>query len=184
MALSSFEAFVGFKPNEKIQDLLQLEPLKQFPPDGSGSDLNDEALRHVIKAMLNASEQETITVLNKLHAMRAQKYGQQSYILDLLPRFEEQHTKEDSGILVALICMNYLKLETGEAIFIPADGIHAYLSGDIVECMARPNNVFNTGFCPRLDRDSVDLFVQNLTFQQQVPLSASAFPTSYFLFLS
>lgn len=43
-------------------------------------------------------------------------------------------------------------------------GIHAYLSGDIVECMARSDNVLNTGFCPRADRDSVDLFTAALTF--------------------
>jgi mannose-6-phosphate isomerase len=60
--------------------------------------------------------------------------------------------------------MNFLVLSTGDAIFVPADGIHAYLSGDIVECMARSNNVINTGFCPRADRDSVELFTSALTF--------------------
>ncbi|PBP20081.1 mannose-6-phosphate isomerase [Diplocarpon rosae] len=43
-------------------------------------------------------------------------------------------------------------------------GIHAYLSGDIVECMARSDNVLNTGFCPRVDRDSTELFMAALTF--------------------
>lgn len=43
-------------------------------------------------------------------------------------------------------------------------GIHAYLSGDIVECMARSDNVLNTGFCPRADRDSIEVFTAALTF--------------------
>lgn len=43
-------------------------------------------------------------------------------------------------------------------------GIHAYLSGDIVECMARSDNVLNTGFCSRADRDSIDLFTAAPTF--------------------
>lgn len=60
--------------------------------------------------------------------------------------------------------MNYLVLQTGEAVCVPADGIHAWLSGDIVECMARSDNVINTGFCPRADRDSIDLFTSALTF--------------------
>ena len=60
--------------------------------------------------------------------------------------------------------MNFLTLSAGEAIFVPADCPHAYLSGDIVECMARSNNVLNTGFCPRADRDSIELFTQALTF--------------------
>ena len=60
--------------------------------------------------------------------------------------------------------MNYLPLQKGDAIYVPADGIHAYLSGDIVECMARSDNVLNTGFCPRADRDSIDLFTAALMF--------------------
>ena len=60
--------------------------------------------------------------------------------------------------------MNFLILAAGEAIYVPADAPHAYLSGDIVECMARSNNVLNTGFCPRADRDSVEVFSAALTF--------------------
>lgn len=60
--------------------------------------------------------------------------------------------------------MNYLVLSPGEAVYVPADGIHAWLSGDIVECMARSDNVINTGFCPRADRDSIELFTAALTF--------------------
>ena len=60
--------------------------------------------------------------------------------------------------------MNYLKLNKGDAIYVPADAPHAYLSGDIVECMARSNNVLNTGFCPRGDRDNIELFCNSLTF--------------------
>ena len=60
--------------------------------------------------------------------------------------------------------MNFLTLEAGDAIYVPADCPHAYLSGDIVECMARSNNVLNTGFCPRAKRDDIDLFTKALTF--------------------
>ena len=60
--------------------------------------------------------------------------------------------------------MNFLNLSAGDAIFVPADAPHAYLSGNIVECMARSNNVLNTGFCPRADADSVELFTSAMTF--------------------
>ena len=60
--------------------------------------------------------------------------------------------------------MNFITLQAGDAIYVPADAPHAYLSGDIVECMARSNNVLNTGFCPRADRDSIPLFTSALTF--------------------
>jgi len=82
----------------------------------------------------------------------------------LIPRLADQYDKTDPGLLVALITMNFLVLEPGECISIPADGIHAYLSGDIIECMARSNNVLNTGFCPRGERNSAELFCSCLTF--------------------
>ncbi|KAM3446097.1 hypothetical protein MY3296_009993 [Beauveria thailandica] len=46
-----------------------------------------------------------------------------------------RHTNIDPGALVAVLCMNYFVLEAGEAIFIPAGGIHCYISGDIFEGM-------------------------------------------------
>ena len=60
--------------------------------------------------------------------------------------------------------MNFMTLTAGQAVYIPADAPHAYLSGDIVECMARSNNVLNTGFCPRPDRDDIELFTSTMTF--------------------
>ena len=35
--------------------------------------------------------------------------------------------------------------------------------------MARSNNVLNTGFCPRPDRDNIDLFCSDLTFSAHSP---------------
>lgn len=61
--------------------------------------------------------------------------------------------------------MNFLTFQPLDAIYIPADGIHAYLSGNIVECMARSNNVLNVGFCPSADRNNVDMFANTLTFK-------------------
>ena len=75
--------------------------------------------------------------------------------------------------------MNYMKLKAGDSIYIPADGIHAYLSGDIIECMARSNNVLNTGFCPRADRDSIDMFCSVLTFSPHDPKEAILKPQKF-----
>ncbi len=117
--------------------------------------------------MLSASPETVADVQSSLSRLPRPDLGSQAYILDLLPRLQQQYTPEDNGTLIALICMNYLTLRPGQAIYVPADGIHAYLSGDIVECMARSNNVINTGFCPRPDRDDVDLFTDALTFNPQ-----------------
>jgi mannose-6-phosphate isomerase len=164
LALGDFEAFCGFKPLEDIRSLLQLEPLNSFLPDVQKPDFDDQTLKHVVKAMLTASEDSVRNTNDALMKLPKEKFGKYSYIPELIPRLSEQYDKADNGTLVALITMNYLQLKEGDSIYIPADGIHAYLSGNIIECMARSNNVLNTGFCPRADRDSVEQFCSVLTF--------------------
>lgn len=65
--------------------------------------------------------------------------------------------------------MNYLILEPDQSIYVPADGIHAWLKGDIIECMARSDNMLATGFYPRSERDDLELFTQALTFSPRSP---------------
>lgn len=143
---------------------MQLPPLRQFLPTSLNESFTDKTLKEVVRAMLKA-EPDTIRAINEeLLKLPKDKLGDQAYIQDLLPRLAEQYDQGDNGTIVALITMNYLQLNKGDSIYIPADGIHAYLSGDIIECMARSNNVLNTGFCPRADRNNIDTFCDVLTF--------------------
>jgi mannose-6-phosphate isomerase len=164
LALGDFEAFCGFKPLKDVERLLQLEPLKKFLPEVKKPEFDNQNLKYVVQTMLKASEETVRTTNDALMELPKDSFGEDGYIPEMIPRLAKQYDKADNGTLVALITMNYLQLKQGDSIYIPADGIHAYLSGDIIECMARSNNVLNTGFCPRADRDSVDMFVSCLTF--------------------
>lgn len=183
ICLTEFEAFAGFREQGEIERLLELEPLKQFVPEDVHS-FDKETVRQVCKNMLVASESTVASAIEALEKFPADAFGKHTQISKLLPRLRDQYGKTDNGSLVALILMNYYNLEPGEAIWVPADGIHAWLYGDIVECMARSDNVLNTGFCPRADRDSVDTFVEALTFKLSgekdplLPRSDSEFTTS------
>ncbi|KAI9717080.1 MAG: hypothetical protein M1812_005015 [Candelaria pacifica] len=162
VALSKFETFVGWKTLEDIQALFDVvEPLQLFLPDRH-TRFNDDILRSVCQAMLEASDETIANTQKKMMAIPKDSYGKQSYILELLPRMQKQYSIQDPGCLVALVLMNFLVLGPGDSVYVPADGIHAYLSGDIVECMAYSNNILNTGFCPRADRDSPELFTASL----------------------
>lgn len=164
LALSKFEAFCGFKELQDIEPLMNLDPLKKFLPDVKKPKFDDQMLKHVVNQMLKAEDDVIAETVEGLRKLDTSSFGKDTYIHELIPRLASQYDKTDPGILVALITMNYLVLEAGEGLFIPADGIHAYLSGDIIECMARSNNVLNTGFCPSGDRNSADLFCSVLTF--------------------
>jgi mannose-6-phosphate isomerase len=56
----------------------------------------------------------------------------------------QQHFPGDVGLLVSSL-LNYVELKPGEALFLPAGNIHAYLSGLGVEVMASSNNVVRGG---------------------------------------
>ncbi|KAI1086900.1 mannose-6-phosphate isomerase [Rostrohypoxylon terebratum] len=164
VALSKFEVFAGFKPLEEITPLFKLQPLQEFNPEQSES-WTDETLREVTRNLLKADLDTVNRVQTELSSIPKEDLGDAAYILDLLPRLQGQYGPEDAGSLVALLCMNYMVFGPGDAVWIPADGIHAYLAGDIVECMARSNNVLNAGFCPPGDRNNVDTFASTLTFK-------------------
>lgn len=61
----------------------------------------------------------------------------------------------DPGILVALM-MNHVTLRAGEALWLPAGNIHAYLRGTGVELMGPSDNVLRGGLTPKhVDRDEL-----------------------------
>jgi mannose-6-phosphate isomerase len=61
----------------------------------------------------------------------------------------------DVGVLVSLL-LNHVRLQPGEAIFLGAGNVHAYLNGLGVEVMATSDNVLRAGLTPKhIDIDEV-----------------------------
>ncbi|HEV8245806.1 MAG TPA: mannose-6-phosphate isomerase, class I, partial [Polyangiaceae bacterium] len=54
----------------------------------------------------------------------------------------------DAGIVIAL-CLNLLRLEPGDAVYLPAGNLHAYLHGTGIEIMANSDNVLRGGLTPK-----------------------------------
>lgn len=52
------------------------------------------------------------------------------------------------GVL-SLFFVNLIHLQPGESIYLGANEIHAYLSGDCIECMACSDNVIRAGLTPK-----------------------------------
>lgn len=60
----------------------------------------------------------------------------------------EQYGSKDIG-LIFVFFFNILNLKKGEAFVINADIPHAYILGDLVECMANSDNVVRGGLTPK-----------------------------------
>ncbi|KAI9664386.1 MAG: Mannose-6-phosphate isomerase [Alyxoria varia] len=82
----------------------------------------------------------------------------------------------DVGLFVVFF-LNIVHLEPGEAMFLKADDIHAYLSGDIVECMAASDNVVRAGFTPKFK--DVDTLTEMLTYSYAPIEEQKMVPTDY-----
>jgi mannose-6-phosphate isomerase len=72
----------------------------------------------------------------------------------------------DVGVL-ACYFLNYLSLPRGSAVHLPANVPHAYLSGQLVECMAESDNVVRAGLTPKF-RD-VETLCSSLTYDTGSP---------------
>lgn len=76
--------------------------------------------------------------------------------------------------------MNFAKLQKGEALWIGADEVHAYLAGDIIECMALSDNVVNAAFAPPGELAAqLPVFVEMLTYTARPAAHWALPPTPY-----
>jgi mannose-6-phosphate isomerase len=122
VALGKFEVFVGWKPLPEIQELFTTIPkLKSRFINESQTRFNGETLKQVVSKILSASDNEIVEVYETLKKAPAKEFGKHTYIPELLPRLAEQYDKSDPGNLVALLTMNFLALQKGQAIYVPAE---------------------------------------------------------------
>jgi len=67
----------------------------------------------------------------------------------------------DVGVL-SLFFLNLIRLKPGQAIYLGANEIHAYLDGDCIECMACSDNVIRAGLTPKYK--DVDQLLNSVIF--------------------
>jgi mannose-6-phosphate isomerase len=149
VALSEFEALCGFKTAKQIRNLLEsmLDPTEV-----------SDGLRGLVSHWLELFDGED--GLRKLFADIANRRGNLDGVTaeltqqaNLSAQFELAARLNilypgDPGVILALL-MNHVWLEPGEALFLPAGNIHAYLSGLGVEVMASSDNVLRGGLTPK-----------------------------------
>ncbi|KAL9052082.1 MAG: hypothetical protein Q9206_004451 [Seirophora lacunosa] len=176
IAVTPFDGLCGFRPLKEIshflanvpplRSLLGEEAAQEFEEGVSGRETssgaadtqrNKTSLQSAFSALMTR-DKSTIAAAAKELVASAEKDGENfaggggpsnggKELADLVIRLNGQF-EGDVGLFV-LFFLNYVKLEVGEAMFLKADDIHAYLSGDIIECMASSDNVVRAGFTPK-----------------------------------
>ncbi|SNR74133.1 mannose-6-phosphate isomerase, class I [Blastococcus mobilis] len=145
LALTPFEALCGFRPVEECLHCLAKLQVPELKPTIAA--LARGGLRAVIPQLLALSSEHREVLV--------------SAVAQAAARFVAAHDPEfintyrwaaslaetypgDPGVVISLMC-NHLKLAPGEAVFLPAGNLHAYLCGAGVEVMASSDNVLRGG---------------------------------------
>jgi len=77
------------------------------------------------------------------------------FVLDVMQRLHADFPG-DSGLVFPLV-LNTIAMQPGQAMYLAANEPHAYISGDIVECMALSDNVVRAGLTPKFrDRETLE----------------------------
>lgn len=137
IALSEFRALCGFRPIAQIVEILSGlsslsarfgELAKELEQTGN--------LAGCFEALISESE-----LLQQFLALPVDSNSSEAIVL---AHQLSEHYPSDNGVLVSLM-LNYVSLQPGEAIFLPAGNLHAYLQGLGVEVMAASDNVIRGG---------------------------------------
>ena len=140
-ALTPFFALCGFRPIDATIALLDRLGLADEPVF---SQLASGDLRGTVGRLLSLPVGERPEVA-KVIAEAAATDGSSEAVW--ARRIAETHPG-DPGVGVALL-LNLVELQPGQAIFLPAGNLHAYLEGVGVEIMASSDNVLRGGLTPK-----------------------------------
>ncbi len=148
IALSPVELLYGFKSREALlKSIVAVPELFTVLHNVTIEDLEAlseaELRRTVLSGIMTCDAsmlRSACTSLQKRLSSESDLDPLDSWVLSLC----EKYPDGDPGILCFYV-MNFETLDEGEAVFIGPNVAHAYLSGELVECMANSDNVVRAG---------------------------------------
>lgn len=157
VALTRFEALAGFRPLERTRELLDTLAVPELAWTTAllGSGVDTEDLRALVTTWISLPS-GTKTDLVRAVAARCRELldddgadggpsapewmrGPAATVVELAEQYPG-----DSGVLISLL-LNHVVLAPGQAVFLSAGQLHAYLRGTGVEIMANSDNVLRGG---------------------------------------
>jgi len=165
-ALTPFTALEGFRPLDEIARNLEPVARPEIAPELGrlAREQTPLALRALFARLMTLDPEEQGPVLKRATAEAARRRKSDrawEWVARLMT-----HYPADVSVLCPLF-LNVVRLEPGEALFLPARELHAYLEGTAIEIMANSDNVLRGG----LTRKHVDLpeLLATLAFEGRLP---------------
>ncbi|MCD6261784.1 MAG: mannose-6-phosphate isomerase, class I [Deltaproteobacteria bacterium] len=146
-ALSPFEALKGFRRPEEIIHLMKqvipshlTDQFNKFCSDPAGQ-LRD--FYSFIMTMERKQQKEAVEEL----VSKAERCIKKDVAFKWIIRLNNEYPG-DIGV-ISPVLLNLVRLEPGQAIYIPAGELHSYLNGFGIELMANSDNVLRGGLTPK-----------------------------------
>jgi mannose-6-phosphate isomerase len=151
-ALTPFHALCGFRDLEKTRTLFELLGVDALIARARrmGDRPAHETLRALFLWLLSLAGGERAELLSAtVAACRRHRDGGGDFAheCDWAVRIAALYPT-DAGVVLALL-LNWICLEPGEALYLPAGRLHAYLGGVALEIMANSDNVLRAGLTPK-----------------------------------
>ncbi|MBO4207563.1 mannose-6-phosphate isomerase, class I [Micromonospora echinofusca] len=145
VALSAFDALCGFRDPVRSAEVFDAFGVPALAPVVDALRGGVSGLSDAVGTLLEWPVTDRTALLDAVLAARpAPGYAPDAALArDLAGRYPG-----DPGVLVALL-LNHVRLAEGEAIWMPAGNLHAYLHGAGVEIMASSDNVLRGGLTPK-----------------------------------
>ncbi|MDI6098315.1 mannose-6-phosphate isomerase, class I [Actinoplanes sp. NEAU-A12] len=161
VALTPFEALCGFRRPAVAAEVIGEFQIARLEPVVTALRAGD--LAEAVRLLLTWPADDRNALIDEVvAAARAIPAGHEHADSFRLAIDLAAHYPGDPGVLVALL-LNLVRLEPGEAIWMPAGNLHAYLNGLGVELMAASDNVLRGGLTPK--RVDVDELLRVLRFE-------------------
>lgn len=196
IALTDFEGFCGFRPLAEIEHFLKTVPEFEglVGSDAAQAFARDKdaepkkALQALFGQLMRSPDAKVQQEASKLAARAASEgaafaggapVGGQD-LADLIVRLNKQFP-DDIGLFCGGLMLNFVRLVRGEAMFLRAKDPHAYISGDIIECMAASDNVVRAGFTPKFKdvENLVDMLTYSTAPVSEQKMNALPFPRAH-----
>ncbi|KAK5443478.1 Mannose-6-phosphate isomerase [Exophiala xenobiotica] len=196
LAITPFEGLCGFRPLKEIAHFLStIPPLRSLVGEEASSSLEkvsssssasvDEsktALKTAFSTLMKSDRsvvadksKDLLSLAESGNITPGPSVNTSDELCELVTRCNSQFP-QDIGLFV-LFFLNYVKLSPGQAMYLKADDIHAYISGDIIECMASSDNVIRAGFTPKFQ--DVNTLTDILTYDHDPPEQQLLKPVDY-----
>lgn len=153
IAIDTLKALVGIKNLKDLKIVFEKYPeIKEYL--NLFLDTNNSLPLDIYKSYIKFSTDNVSyqTLTTKIY----DKIQTQNDFLSEIYKFSfNKYGANDIGLL-SIFLLNFVELKQGEGIFLSAGIPHAYLAGNIVECMANSDNVIRVGLTPKFkDKDAL-----------------------------